>query len=190
MSVLDSVKSRRTIRIFKDKEVKNGDLKDIIESARVAPYSANLQPLKFAIVKNQEVRKKCFPFIKYAGYIPAWNPEFKQTPTAFIAVLNDTTIKPTEKAECDAGAAIMSMILVAEEKGLGSCWLGAIDRAKIKEILEIADELDVLYFLGLGYPDQSTKTSKMEDSVKYYFDEDGVLCVPKRELKDILVREI
>ena len=36
--------------------------------------------------------------IKYAGYLPEWDPEFDECPPVFIAVLNDRAIKPTESA--------------------------------------------------------------------------------------------
>ena len=96
-------------------------------------------------------------------------------------------IKPTEKSECDSGAAVMSMSLVAEELGLGSCWLGAIDRAEIKEILALPEHLDVTYLLGIGYPDQKGKAVDMTDSVKYYHDKDENLYVPKRSMKEVIV---
>jgi nitroreductase len=69
----------------------------MIDCARVAPYGANLQPLKFKIVTDEGVRRKMFEHIKYAGYIPEWNPTFEESPTAFIVVVNDTEIKPTDK---------------------------------------------------------------------------------------------
>lgn len=187
MNVYDAVKSRRTIRKFKQTPVENDDIMQIIDCARLAPYGANLQPLKFSVVTDIQTRKKLFPHIKYAGYIPEWNPTFEESPTAFIVVLNDTSIKPTEKSECDSGAAIMSMCLAAEELGIGSCWLGAIDRNEIKEILNLPPTLDITYLLALGYKDQSGEAYDMTDSIKYNFDEDGNVHVPKRTMSEILV---
>lgn len=187
MNVYDAVKSRRTIRKFKQKPLKHEDLIQIIDCARLAPFGANLQPLKFSVVTDEDTRKKLFPHIKYAGYIPEWNPSFEETAPAFIAILNDTSIKPTEKSECDSGAAIMSMCLAAKELGIDSCWLGAIDRNEIKKILNLADNLDVTYLLALGYGSQNGDTFKINDSVKYYFDENGNVFVPKRTIEEVLV---
>ena len=187
MTVYEAIKTRRTIRSFKNTPINTNDLLQIVDCARLAPYGANLQPLKFMIITDEDTRKNMFPHIKYAGYIPEWNPDFIESPQAFIAVLNDTTIKPTEKSECDSGAAVMSMCLASEELGISSCWLGAIDRTKLKEVLNLPYNLDITYLLGLGYKNQSGEVFDMTDSVKYYFDESGNVHVPKRTLKEVLV---
>lgn len=187
MTVYEAIKQRRTVRKFKQDSLKKDDIMQIIDSARLAPTAANIQPLKFSVIVSEEKRLEMFPHIKYAGYLPDWNPEFSQCPPVFIAVLNDTRLKPTEKSECDSGAAIMSMCLAAEELGLGSCWLGAIDRVRIKEILSLPEYLDITYLLGIGYPDQDGTAVDMTDSIKYYHDEEEKLYVPKRTIEDILV---
>ena len=187
MNVYDAVKSRRTIRKFKQEPIKKEDIIQIIDCARLAPYGANLQPLKFAVIEDEIQRRDIFPMIKYAGYLSDWNPEFRECPPVFIAVLNDTSLKPTDKAECDSGAAVMSMILAAEELGINTCWLGAIDRSGIKQALGIDDKYDITYLLGLGYGSQTGDVFDMTDSVKYYFDENGNVHVPKRTMDEVLI---
>lgn len=187
MTVYEAIKNRRTIRSFQSKAIDRELLVKIVDCARYAPFAANLQPLKFKIVSDESVRKEMFPHIKYAGYTPQWNPDFSESPQAFIAILNDTEIKPTEKAECDSGAAVMSMCLAAEELSLSSCWLGAIDRTKLREILNIPEKYDITYLLGLGYAAQNGEVFDMTDDVKYYFDDNNTVHVPKRTLKEVLI---
>ncbi len=187
MNVYEAVKSRRTIRKFKRQPLQNEDIMQIIDCARLAPYGANLQPLKFAVVSDEETRRKLFPLIKYAGYLTDWDPTFEECPTSFIIVMNDTDIKPTDKSECDSGAAVMSMCLAAQALGIGSCWLGAIDRKGISEVLKLDKRLDVTYLLGLGYADQTGEVFDLSDSVKYYFDDDGNVHVPKRTMDEIII---
>lgn len=188
MTVYEAIKSRRSIRKFKQDEIGHGELMQLIDCARLAPYGANLQPLKFKIVTDEETRRKLYPLIKYAGYIPDWNPTFDECPTAFIAIINDTQIKPTDKSECDSGAAIMSMCLAAEEMGLGTCWLGAIDRDGIKNVLALDDQFDITYMLGIGKSDQTGTVFDMTDSIKYYFDDNENVHVPKRTLEEIVIK--
>ena len=186
-NIFEIIKSRRTIRKFDEKCVPSDSLIILIEAARLAPSGANLQSLKYTIITDQEVRKKMYPYIKYAGYIPDWDPSFEETPKAFIAVLNDTTIKPTEKAQCDSGAAVMSMCLAAKALELDTCWLGAINREEIKNILKTDDGLDIMYLLGVGHAAQAGNFYDCDNNVKYSFDENGNLSVPKRSLKQILI---
>lgn len=48
--------------------------------------------------------------------------------------------------EVEAGAAVTTMMLEAVEMGLGTCWLGAIQRDEIKKLLELDENLNVVYF--------------------------------------------
>lgn len=188
MEVYEAIKKRRTIRKFKQQPVSEEALMQLVNSARLAPFGANLQPLKYAVVTDEAQRKLLFPLIKYAGYLADWNPEFEECPTAFIVILNDTSLKPTDKTECDSGAAVMSMCLAATELGLGTCWLGAIDRDGIKKALNIDEKYDVVYLLGVGIADQTGDVYDMTDSVKYYFDENENVHIPKRTMDEVLIK--
>lgn len=189
MNVYEAVTSRRTIRKFRQEPLDRNDIIKIIDCARLAPSGANLQPLKYAIADDKQTLEKIYPMTKWAGYIPSWQPSENERPAAYIAVLNDTSIKPTEKSECDGGAAVMSMILEAQELGIGSCWLGAIDRSGIKKLLGLEDKLDVMYLLALGYPAQEGEAFEMTDGdVHYYFDSEGNAHVPKRTMDDIIIK--
>jgi len=44
------------------------------------------------------------------------------------------------------------MMLVAHEAGLGTCWIGAFDEAKVKKVLAIPKEVRVIAMFPLGYP--------------------------------------
>lgn len=188
MEVYEAIKKRRTIRKFKQEPISISDLMQIVDSARLAPFGANLQPLKYAIITEEKQRKALFPLIKYAGYLTDWDPEFDECPTAFIVILNDKSLKPTDKTECDSGAAVMSMCLAATALNLGTCWLGAIDREGIKKALNIDNKYDVVYLLGVGIADQTGDIYDLTDSVKYYFDENNNVHVPKRTMDDVLIK--
>ena len=187
MNVYEAITSRRTVLKYKPVPVKNEDLVKMIECARISPTGANLQSLKYSIIADEEKRRAIYPYDKYAGYIPEWDPSFEESPMAFIAVLNDTSIKQSPKAEADSGGAIMSMCLMAKELGLDTCWLGAVNREEVKKIMGYDDKLDILYLLAVGYADQSGDFYDCDDDVKYYFDEEGNVHVPKRSLENIIV---
>ena len=186
MTVYEAIMNRRTIRKFTQEPIKNEDLIKLVDCARMAAYGANMQPLKFKIISDKEILDEIFPSTKWAAMLSNGTPAENERPTAYIAVLGDTEIK--KSFEVDAGAAVTSMMLAAEEMGIASCWLGAIDRAAIKQILGLDDKFEVLYLLALGYPAQKSKAVKMQDaSTKYYLDENGELNVPKRSIEEILI---
>jgi nitroreductase len=53
-----------------------------------------------------------------------------------------------------AAIAMDHMTLKAVELGLGSCWVGFVDRQGVKQLLGLDDEYEVVALLPIGYPDQ------------------------------------
>ena len=187
MNTYDLILKRRTIRKFKQQSIERATLEKLINAARLAPSAANLQPLKYKIVDDTDTVKKVFENVKWAGYIsPAGNPLEGETPVAFIGILVDAEIS---KGDCglDIGAAAQSIFLTALEEGIGTCWMGAIDRAQIREILSIPERYVLNTVIALGYPMESPVYENENGSIKYYKDHDGVLHVPKRKLEDIIL---
>lgn len=190
MNVNDALKSRRTIRKFEQTPITKEQLEKYIDAARVAPSAANLQPLKYAAVHSQEMADKMFELVKWAGYLaPEYNPKEGERPTAYIVVCADTSIRKAGY-DLDVGAAVENMILSALEDGVGSCWMGSIDRNKIAELLNIPETMEISCLLALGYPSESPKEVDVEDdNIKYYLD-DKTLCVPKRSLDDVIIKMV
>lgn len=187
MSTYDLILKRRTIRKFKQQKIERSILEKLINAARFAPSASNMQPLKYAIVDEPSKVKSVFDCVKWAGYIaPAGNPAEGEKPVAFIVILADTEIRKAGY-ELDIGAAAQSIFLAAAEEGIGTCWMGAIDRDKIREILSIPQRYIIDTVVALGYAAESPVTEDEKSSIKYYKDENGVLHVPKRKLEDIIL---
>ena len=186
MSLYDIIVSRRTIRQFKPLPIARSFLEKLVNAARLAPSAGNLQPLEFIVVDEDETRKKIFPCLRWAGYIaPEGNPKPGNEPMAYIISLVNSSVR--EKGyEYDVGAAMENMILTAWEEGLGTCWLISVDREKVVEILRIPKGYKVDCVLALGYPAENPLLEELKDSVKYWKDNEDVLHVPKRNLKDIV----
>lgn len=186
MSVYDLIKKRRSIRRFEQRPIAEELLRGFVDAARLAPTGANLQPLKFKIVNDAELCRQIFAQTKWAGYLPDWNPTEKEAPTAYIAVCVDMEIKKAEDF-CDIGAAAQNIFLTAQEQGIAACWLGAINKPEISRILHIEAPIKLHTVIALGYPAEQSETAEYTGSVKYYYDENGVLHVPKRSLEDVLL---
>ena len=188
MNVREAIEKRRTIRKFKQTVIDKADLHELIDCARLAAYGANLQPLKFMAINDKESVEKIFPCTKWAGYLSDGTPAKDEQPTAYIAILGDINIKKNGAFEVDAGAAITNMMLRATELCLGSCWLGAIDRDKISDILNIPENLKLLYLLAVGESAQESVICDIkDDDVKYFVGENGVINVPKRPLDEVVI---
>jgi nitroreductase len=183
--VYEKIIKRRSIRFFTSTSIPRDILIKCVDAARLSPSGANRQPLKYIIIHDSPLVEQTFSTTRWAGYLPDYSPSQTERPMAYIAILLDTNIQ--QSPGHDAGIAAMSISLVADEAGLGTCMLGSIDREKLRTLLSIPDNIDVLLLVALGYP----KTKPIIDTVKagdikYWLDEAGDLHVPKRSLDDIL----
>ncbi len=187
MECLKTIYKRRSIRKFKRKTVSVDILKKIVECGSMAASGMNRQPLKYVIAASEEKTSRIFKHTRWAGYLKGeGSPSFKERPAAFILVFNDSDIAKSGY-ELDAGAAIQNILLSACDHGLGTCWLGAIDRDEICEIAGTDDKYELISAVAVGYPDQISVAEQSKGDIKYYLDEQGVLHVPKRGGDEIIL---
>ena len=120
MSSYKLILTRRSIRQFKPSPISRDILKKLVNSARLAPSGANLQPLEFVAIDDEELRNKLFSCLRWAAYIsPEGNPKAGCEPTAYVVILVNLDIRKSG-SERDVGAAVENMILTAWEKRIGS----------------------------------------------------------------------
>ena len=183
--IYEKIIKRRSIRRYTRKNAPKEILYKCVDAARLSPSGANRQPLKYIVVNERELSEKVFTTLSWAGYLPEYQPSKEEMPSAYIVILLDKKIR--EDPGHDAGIAAMSISMVAHDEGLGTCILGAIDRGKLKKILDIPDNLDIVLAVALGYSAEKPVTEKMRSGkIKYWLDMNGVLHVPKRSLEDIV----
>ena len=190
MELLDAIKSRRSIRRFKQKPVPESLLKELVSVATLAPSGGNAQPLRYAIVLKPELVKSVFELTAWAANVrpnrtPVWGVS---APGAFIAVCVASGVENNPLLYADAGAAIQNMLLRSVDLGLGSCWLGAFDKNKVSEVIDLED-LACAYLVAIGYPDEAPQLEIVKEgaSVKYHLDAKDVLHVPKYDPDTITV---
>ena len=186
MNVYEVAVNRRTIRRFKQDKIPTEVLEKMINEARLAPSGSNLQPCEYVIVTDPGKVERLFPCFKWATYIaPSGDPPEGERPTAYIVVLLNREVRETGGTH-DAAAAIENILLVAYEEGIGSCWLGSVDREKVKMILSISANCEVDSVVALGYPNEHPVLEETRGPTNYWKDGKGVLHVPKRRLKDVI----
>lgn len=185
MNVYESILKRRTIRKFSQTKIKKSDLLAYINAARLAPSSANLQPLEYILVtKNLE---RVFECTTWAGYLKNGAPKKGEKPTAYILIISNTEIN--NDAKYDVGFAAENIVLTALERGIASCIIGSLKRKDLFDILHIPKNYVIELAIALGYPKQTSVEDKFKGDVKYWLDDKGVLHVPKRKLQNIVHEE-
>lgn len=185
--IINFFRTRRTYRKFRQEPLPDEIINEITEAARLSSCGGNRQNLKYVVIKSLENVRKLNSLVKWAGYLPkeVGTPCTSEIPVMFIAVLQDTSVSPV--SDIDAGLAIGNMTACAWAHGVGSCIMGAIDRPAIKEMLNLPEHYVLSTVVAFGYPSKKSYVVDMkDDSIKYYLDENGDTCVPKRSREEII----
>ncbi len=144
MSVLDTIKDRRSIRTYKDEYIPKDKLDKLMEAARLAPSAGNRQIWKFIVVENEQTKNQLVTACN--------NQAFVGTASHVIAGVGD----PDQKwHQVDLAIALEHIVLEAVEIGLGSCWIGAFNEEEVKRILKIPQDKKVVALLTVGVPAES-----------------------------------
>lgn len=185
MDVKTAILNRRSIRKFQPKTIEGNKLVQLVDLARFHATGGNTQPLSYAIVSKDPMKRQIFDLLAWAAYLPEYTCADAFQPAAYIVLLRDET--KTKACMYDLGAASTTIMLAAEEMGLASCALAAFDPKKLKPVLELDENLHPDLVIALGYAAHESKAVAYNGSIKYYQDEDGNFCVPKKGLNDVLV---
>jgi nitroreductase len=181
-------KNRSCRRFIQSRSLDKDTLNELVNLARLSASAANLQPLKYVLCCSPEKNAEIFPCLAWAAYIKDWpGPLEGERPSGYIVVLGDTAV--TQDFGCDHGIASQSILLGAREKGLAGCMLGAVNRERLREVLNLSGQLKILLVLALGVPREEIVVEPLgaDGSIRYWRDSRGVHHVPKRSLKDIII---
>lgn len=167
--LLNTIKFRRSVRYYKDKQVEKEVIKKIIEAGRYTPTGSNKQRIRYIVVQKsipifENEALKTFrkwkglaeavsKFVKMPYDLSKYKLEpgffFHGAPTVIFIISDD---------DVDASLASMSMELMAEAMGLGTLYVGFFTVAaklnrRIRKDLGLTKKENVVTCLAIGYPD-------------------------------------
>lgn len=179
--LIEIIKTRRSIREFKQEEISSEVLQDIVDAGRLAPSPHNIQPWEFIIIRKKENRDTIF---KHLGWL--FEPDIKSRPTAYIIVLTEGKNLKSVSITASLGACIENIMLAAWSYDIGSCWIGSVKNKKeLEKFLGIPENIEIFAVIALGYP-KSIPLAVETDSILKPLRKEGKLFVPKKKLEKIL----
>ncbi len=187
MDIMQLLATRRTYRAFTQQSVPQDVLADILEAGRTSSCGVNRQSLRYVVAQKPEDVARLCGLCRWGAAIPdgAGTPSPEQRPTLFIVVLQDTSVPGCQ--DIDVGIAVATMATAAWAKGVGSCIIGSLQRAKVAEWLELPETLQVHTGIAFGYPaHKSTIVPVVNGQKRYWRDENGDYFVPKYSLEEIV----
>lgn len=189
MNLKELIFKTRSYRRFDESyRIDEKTIESLIDLARLSASGANKQPLKYLYFNSVKDCEKIFPYLAWAGYLTEWpGPDKGERPSGYIIMLGDRSI--SDIFGIDHGIAAQSIMLGATEAGLGGCIIASIKREELINELSIPDNLEVLLVLAIGKPVENVIIEEIKNSeVKYWRDSDKNHHVPKRSLKELIVK--
>jgi nitroreductase len=151
MDVMTAIKTRRSIRAYRDKPIEDEKLEAVLEAGRLAPSAGNRQEWKYVVVKDKALRGKLIDVANGQRFVG-------QAPAVIVACAVQTDhVMPCGELSypVDVAISVDHMTLAAVDQGLGTCWIGAFKQDEVKKLLGIPEEVRVVALLPIGYPDVS-----------------------------------
>jgi nitroreductase len=157
MEVLHAIRTRRSVREFKQKKIERDKIEKILEAGRWAPSAKNRQPWKFIVVEDEKTIKQVASCTIYS---------FVGEAPLLIAVFLDRSEMIDRVKDVQAiGACIQNMLLAIHALGLGGVWIGEILKRKeeVNRVLDAPDYLELMAVISAGYPIERKRSSSRKD---------------------------
>ncbi|WP_240374546.1 oxygen-insensitive NADPH nitroreductase [Bacillus piscicola] len=163
--IRELIQSHRSIRKFKNKDISWEIIEDLVESARWAPSSHNVQAYSIIAIQDQETKNKLSELCGNQVYI-ARCPVFFVFAADFyrhslVSMKHGTPFEMEETENLIVGAvdtalAAQNFLLTARSYGLGGVMIGGIrnEAEKVAELLDFPKWTVPIMGMCLGYPDQ------------------------------------
>ena len=155
MDFYDVVRNRLSIRHYKPDPVPEATLQRILEAGRLAPSAKNLQPWKFIVITDPEVRRQLVPACRGQEFVGA-------APVVVCACAVESEAWGGmggywSAAAVDVTIALEHIILAAAAEGLGTCWVGAFIEEEVRKVLAIPDGVKPVALTPIGHPAREAK---------------------------------
>lgn len=160
--LMKAIKTRRTIRNFKDEKISNEIIENIIEAGIYAPTARNNQDVSYVILDNKKDELESYAVNMFRKIIKFFKPFskslkrmeiddkffFKGAPIVIVIISSN---------KINGAIAAQNMAFMAESYDLGVLYSGLFSVAanknkKIKRALELTGKNKVVTTLVIGYP--------------------------------------
>ena len=145
--MLDTIRTRRSIRKFTEEPVEDEMVSRIMEMGTWAPSGHNNQPWRFVVIRDASL-KEALAALTSSGSI------IRQAPVSIAVFLENEVGYDRVKDLQAMGACIQNMLLAIHHTGLGGVWLGGIleNRETVERILNVPGTCELMAIVALGHP--------------------------------------
>ncbi len=171
--LLDVIRKRRSVRVYKKGKVSENQVQFILEAARWAPSGANTQPWEFVLTRDQKKMKQVREI-----YSREWKQRKLEDPVHYKGLKKDyvgdvsvlvlvcgdartkevylTTRQPADREklfQASIANAVQQMMLAAASMNLGTVWVSVREEVEpeLRKLFKVPAELRLLWVLPIGH---------------------------------------
>lgn len=171
MELTETIKSRRSIRHFKEDTLKKEELENLLNLAILAPSAKNRQPWHFVVInENKELKNKIASILKEkTSEETALTCEVISSCSTLILVYGNIEQEIFDISSI--GAAIENLILAATNQNIGTLWIGYILKIEeeLKKLLNREDKLIAAIALGTSNCNPKPRPRKSLEEVSTWY---------------------
>ena len=162
MDVLEAIRTRRSVRSYSSRPIAPDVMDRMLQALHYAPSACNLQPWRFILITDEELRRK----VAQAASDQLW---IAGAPVIVVGcgLANQAYTHMGgygNSADIDVAIALDHLTLAAVAEGLGTCWIGAFNEERVKHLLEVPQAVKVVAMTPLGYPASPELNFPLDDS--------------------------
>lgn len=161
MDIIEVIKTRRSIRQYKDKPIPKEILEKIVDAARFAPTARGIQPWEFIVITEPSSLNKIGNLADTGRFI-------SKAKSCIAVFCNDTKYYIE-----DGCAATQNILIAATAQGVASCWVAGDKKPycdNINKVLNAPEAFKLVSLIALGYPES----------------EDSFRIIDKRSLNEVM----
>jgi nitroreductase len=147
MEVLEAIRTRRSIRKFKDQDVSDELIEKILTAGIWAPSGMDNQPWRFAVIRDKKMKSEIAKLTIHTDIVataPVIIPIFLDHHVTFDVIKDAQTM----------GACMQNMWLTLHSLGLGATWVGQIlkNKEEVRKICGAPEKFELMAVFAIGYP--------------------------------------
>ena len=155
VDVLEAIRTRRSIRKYKDQDVADDLIDQILTAGTWAPSGMDNQPWRFAVIRDKKLKSDIAKLAEQTKML-------ENAPVIIPVFFDHNAGYDNTKDIQTMGACLQNMLLAIHGLGLGGLWLGEIRKNmdKVRVLCGAPEKYELMAVIVLGYSAQKATKGK------------------------------
>jgi nitroreductase len=159
----EAVEKRRAYRAFKEGEITDEMVEDLLRVASLAPSCNNNQPWRFVMVRDPMQLRRLFETLTRGNY---WMQKASMIAAAITESGSDCDVQGVQYEMFDTGMAAAFMMLKAVDLGLINHPIAGFNKVRAKEVLGLSEDHVIITLIGIGKKNEDISSLGEKHQIK------------------------